>query len=193
MKKSIIIPVVILLIIGGFYFYKQNKISGWQTYRNKEYGFEFKYPTDWRECDPLSYEQMWVNKNGGYNVMPLCFQSTEGRYWGAVNFIIASESEVMTKYPTYQLLRNYYFDNSLAQDNNAIAGHFSVKENILANGSKVIEHCSGDVEGQTCSFFVYGTDGVSEIAVYSKWLNSIYDFRADKEIKNIVNSLQFVN
>lgn len=24
-----------------------NKFAGWKTYRNEEFGFEFKYPTDW--------------------------------------------------------------------------------------------------------------------------------------------------
>ncbi len=36
-------------ILRTFKFIDKNDISIWKTYRNEEYGFEFKYPSDWVE------------------------------------------------------------------------------------------------------------------------------------------------
>jgi len=64
-KKKFLIPLIIIigvLIIGGgifayFQFFKEgvktegeeqkNETADWKTYKNEQYGFEFKYPSDW--------------------------------------------------------------------------------------------------------------------------------------------------
>lgn len=44
-------------VLNSFSFFTEGGISEWQTYRNEEYGFEFKLPADWEGYSVL--EQMW--------------------------------------------------------------------------------------------------------------------------------------
>lgn len=47
-----ILIVVVLIIVGGvgYYFYKTSvdETADWNVYQNEEYGFEMKYPGDWK-------------------------------------------------------------------------------------------------------------------------------------------------
>jgi hypothetical protein len=57
MKQKGIINVVITILLalilvgGGYYYWQKNqntdKVAGWQTYTNKEAGFEIQYPDQW--------------------------------------------------------------------------------------------------------------------------------------------------
>ncbi len=57
--KSILVLVVLALIGGGVYAWSNRMSSGstesqdtstWKNYTSDEYGFEFKYPSTWKEC-----------------------------------------------------------------------------------------------------------------------------------------------
>ncbi|MBI2024004.1 hypothetical protein HYT00_01280 [Candidatus Giovannonibacteria bacterium] len=73
-EKAIIgVLIVIILAMGGYFIYVNraqapadennsaqnaptptpsvNETAGWKTYQNKEFGFEFKYPDDWKVED----------------------------------------------------------------------------------------------------------------------------------------------
>jgi hypothetical protein len=79
-KKKFLIPLIIIvgiLIIGGgifayFQFFREgaktggeeqkNEIADWKTYKNEEYGFEFKYPDDWIVEDGIADETESIKK-----------------------------------------------------------------------------------------------------------------------------------
>jgi hypothetical protein len=42
-------------IVSTFKFTETADTAGWKTYKNKEYGFEFKYPNDWQSITPLPH------------------------------------------------------------------------------------------------------------------------------------------
>ncbi|MBL7170088.1 MAG: hypothetical protein ISS48_03650 [Candidatus Aenigmarchaeota archaeon] len=49
MKKKLIVFLLVIIFIGGFlvwYFWLQPRT--WKTYRNEEYGFEIKYPGNYK-------------------------------------------------------------------------------------------------------------------------------------------------
>lgn len=76
----VLIGIVILLVIGGGYFVWSKKIkkdikldvvannviedtSGWKTYINSQYGFEFKYPQDWIYSDDINFSYTSEEQN----------------------------------------------------------------------------------------------------------------------------------
>src|SRR3989344_1680325 len=86
-KKALIIILVLVFILAGvayggiWYWQKQSSdiviptftprpdpTADWQTYTNKEYGFEFKYPKDWLPKDvkfgiSLTHNRIEITKN----------------------------------------------------------------------------------------------------------------------------------
>ncbi len=46
----LIIAALIVVGVAGYYFYKTSvdETADWKVYRNEEYGFEMKYPKDWK-------------------------------------------------------------------------------------------------------------------------------------------------
>lgn len=67
------------LVPGKFIVHKkqaassQSELKDWQTYTNKEYGFSFKYPNDWKFDQSTSNDQkgFFVSKNStSFAVLP---------------------------------------------------------------------------------------------------------------------------
>mgnify|MGYP001580612465 FL=1 len=116
MKKLIIAIVVILLISGGFYFYKQNQsseTSGWQTYRNEEYGFEFNHPNSWQPC----LEDGESERNLSDGEVSVCLFDNEYDF----TFNVVVSPKMMADYPDYQSLVEYFALRAKESQERAIA------------------------------------------------------------------------
>jgi len=65
-------------ILSTFKFTDPTDASTWKTYRNDQYGFEFKYPADWTydgiatvyfgEIDPVTGKRIYSEGTGGFNI-----------------------------------------------------------------------------------------------------------------------------
>ncbi len=61
------------LMIADDVIESELNISKWKTYRNEEYGFEIKYPTDWRE--------RFQDDNYNQDTLVFAMQSPDGKFW----------------------------------------------------------------------------------------------------------------
>lgn len=66
-------------ILSTFKFTEKDETADWKTYRNKEYGFEFKYPAIYDEKE--EYKSCRLRESINKNVNPQLFVSVASRVW----------------------------------------------------------------------------------------------------------------
>jgi len=63
-------------IVSTLEFFEPSDTSDWQTYRNEEFGFEFRYPKDWKEetesLMALTREFEKVDRTSGHDLTGFC-------------------------------------------------------------------------------------------------------------------------
>ena len=57
--KLVILAIVIIVLGGGWYFYK-NSITDWKTYTDEEYGFEVTFPESWKNVSVAKTENAFA-------------------------------------------------------------------------------------------------------------------------------------
>ena len=69
MAVCLIVGVGMVLWVLWYFLVMPNETADWKTYRNEEYGFEVKYPADWKEENKKLYspEMYKAYKNGSFS------------------------------------------------------------------------------------------------------------------------------
>lgn len=125
-----------------------NETADWQTYRNEEYGFEFKYPENWfiyeqknqkrlyiqtvqgevtKETKPTNFRRVWIEHN---------YKDTEEKNESLMKLADAKKSVILSN----EILMNYY--EWLDVDTNELTGEAYWKNN---KGDRYMADCASEV------------------------------------------------
>ncbi len=101
-SKIWIIGILAVVLTGGFfawqYFEMQNEATGWKTYRNNEYGFEFKYPSVPAGCNKCKIQIKNAKRGFGDEQTPPFFDvnGTSVMLFGLVGIPPSEAADMIT-------------------------------------------------------------------------------------------------
>lgn len=130
--------------------------SDWNTYRNEEYGFEFRYPASWQACIRNHMrENKTLEELIGTPNMLSCVEPPDSSF----GYVYAAISMAGVQ---YEVLRKHYLNLKSDIENNPDAypgavGHLFIKGAIFG-GKPSVSVCSGDSAALRCSDYVHMDD-----------------------------------
>lgn len=131
-----------------------NVPADWNTYRNDQYGFEFKYPAEWRSClDTKEGSPESFRREHPQGSEIFCFISNKTDKVLFVTPTISGfiRNDLIASYPSYTAFFAYH-KNQAEHANSLIGGGFAwVTEDTLGNQA-AFDDCFGDA-GWSCDKF----------------------------------------
>lgn len=175
MKQKGIYPIVIILIIvgilvvagGTWYFYQklfvtENETADWQTYENKEYGFEMKYPSFLDNGEP------------GCSIS----ETEDTIFIGPLSLMFFDAQGLTLNEWIDKKISEAEEDTKEMQENLRQAGH----ENWQEFGSKLLSREEVSVAGEKAVKLSYQFIGAGfdlPVTISVKRVDRIYDFRTN--------------
>lgn len=156
-------------IISNFKFINTDETADWQTYRNEEYGFEVKYPSnlilkDGSLWTKENYNYRYITKGKDYIANPeIVFQTFSSK---DLDSIISNDLIVDD---------DYYFKNK---------DKIKQTENINGNEFKKVEN----IDSQGCFYYISNNNSIIKFS-------TIYNCNNDNIniVKEILSTFKFIN
>ncbi len=191
------IILVLLLIVGGAsaYFYltsqpptpdpiptplelepeettefNPSETADWQTYRNEEYGFEFKYPADWRDCEKeknkIGQHIMADSVACFFDPLVIGHSDLDPSLGGFITVTVSPQPDLFSQYPNISSLRNYFRNLPVYNYDGELSPSITPSEGQTINGDKYLMPSLGLSEfGYRIRYYFVTTNNVLKVSL----------------------------
>ncbi len=97
--------------------------TDWQTYRNEQRGFEFRYPAEWKECSAPIPHSSWGDNSQYVQEIMIAGFALQGSSCSDPDVRLSFEPSIAKAYPTYDALKNEFLAKGWGGGVSVVSGY----------------------------------------------------------------------
>lgn len=210
--SAIVFVIILAVLAGGIYWVWQegnnktpppviytdeqvDELNEWQTYRNEEYGFEFKYPASFMSCDEKYKTQIQTSNLEGVKIFIDCYTTNindpsieDGQ---TIIWSLFVERKLFSEYPQFSSLKDYFEKQKQDAVKNLSADNeyspYRNFEEVSISGNKYLKTGVCDM---TCGlvYYVFLRNQILSV----NFFHGLGDNTVLNTINNILSTFRFV-